>query len=63
MTAIVSNFQNSNYNEFIADSFVYQVTAVTFDGEEITLHIEASSEDDAAEQVAALVPDVDYIMF
>lgn len=63
MTAIVSNFESSNYSEFIADSCVYQVTAVTFDGEEITLHIDAVNEEDAAEQVAALVPDVDYIMF
>lgn len=63
MTAITTNFENPIYNEFIADSNIYQVTAVTFDGEEITLPIEAESEEDAAEQVSAQVANVDYILF
>ena len=40
----------------------FTLTAVTFDGEEVTVTVTAANKAEAMEEAAALVPDADYIM-
>ena len=57
----VSNIFNSslNSNRSLKD---YSVEVITFDGESITVEVEARSAEEAQEIAAAQVDDVDYTM-
>lgn len=64
MTAFVNNEKAAaQFATFISkDVFEYQVTAVTFDGEEITLHVEAANRSEAEEIALNYLPNIDYVM-
>ena len=63
MTAICNTYSDQFTTATVDALNLYQVTAVTFDGDEITLHIEAMSADEAAEIATAEHSEIDYILF
>lgn len=63
MTAICNTYSDQFTTATVDALNLYQLTAVTFDGDEITLHIEAASADEAAEIATAENSEIDYILF
>lgn len=64
MQSVIFDSIPAQFADFIAkNEIVFQVTAVTFDGEEITVHIEASTKEEAAELASENIENIDYIMF
>lgn len=64
MQSVIFDSIPAQFADFIAkNEIVFQVTAVTFDGEEITVHIEASTKEEAAEIAAETLDNIDYVTF
>lgn len=64
MQSVIFDSVPAQFADFIAkNEIVFQVTAITYDGEEITVHIEASSKEEAAQIAAETIYNVDYITF
>jgi hypothetical protein len=63
MTAICNTYRDQFTVSTVDALNLYQITAVTFDGDYITMHIEAASAEDAAELAGCENPEIDYILF
>lgn len=61
---MTSVYSSTSFASFIDSSIAseYMVEVVTFDGDSVSLTIEAASEDEAQMIAAAMIDNADYIM-